>query len=87
MYPNLPQVHYNYVFVRNPDGGQGPRPIVAPAPKQKTLVYVLSKRPEDQQREVIEVPANPSKPEVFFVKYSDGERPSYASIQWRILIN
>ena len=67
------KVHYNYVFVRTADLGAGPRPIVAPAPEQKTLVYVLSKRPEDQQQQVIEVPANPSKPEVFFVRYSDGK--------------
>merc|ERR1719402_424701 len=68
-----PKIHYNYVFVRTPDVGQGPRPVVAPAPQQKTLVYLLSKRPGAVDQEVIEVPANPTNPEVYFVKYSDGE--------------
>merc|ERR1712126_410864 len=68
-----PKVHYNHVFVRTPDMGVGPRPIVAPAPQQKTLVYLLSKRPGAIDQEVIEVPANPTNPEVYFVKYSDGE--------------
>merc|ERR1719147_516831 len=68
-----PKIHYNYVFVRTPDVGQGPRPVVAPAPQQKTLVYLLSKRPGAVDQEVIEVPANSTNPEVYFVKYSDGE--------------
>merc|ERR1719259_1317786 len=58
-------VHYNFVFVRTANGAGGVRPIVAPAPEQKTLVYVLSKRPSAQNQQVIEVPHNPTQPEVF----------------------
>ena len=68
-----PKVHYNFVFVRTPDPSLGPKPIIAPPPQQKTLVYLLSKRPDAQSQQVIEVPANPTQPEVFFVNYNDGE--------------
>jgi len=71
-YP-VPKVHYNFVFVRTADQGHGVRPVIAPAPQQKTLVYLLSKRPSAQQQEVIEVESTPTQPEVFFVQYSDGE--------------
>merc|ERR1719423_348603 len=56
--PQLParKVHYNFVFVRTSNLAGGAKPIVAPAPQQKTLVYLLSKRPGPGQQEVIEVP-------------------------------
>jgi hypothetical protein len=66
-------VHYNFVFVRTPEQGLGPKPIIAPPPQQKTLVYLLSKRPDAQAQQVIEVPANPTQPEVYFVNYNEGE--------------
>jgi len=65
------KVHYNFVFVRTANGAGGVRPVVAPAPEQKTLVYVLSKRPSAQNQQVIEVPHNPTQPEVFFVNYDN----------------
>jgi len=65
------KVHYNFVFVRTANGAGGARPIVAPAPEQKTLVYVLSRRPSAQNQQVIEVPHNPTQPEVFFVNYDN----------------
>jgi len=70
--PN-PKVHLNYVFVRTEGGVGGAQPVVVPPPKQKTLVYVLNKRLNAQEAEVIEVPANPTQPEVFFVNYEEGE--------------
>ena len=73
--PPLPprKVHYNYVFVRTAAGSHAVAPIVAPAPQQKTLVYLLSKRPAPGQQEVIEVPHTPTQPEVYFVNYKDGQ--------------
>jgi len=68
-----PKVHYNFVFVRTPEVNGGMGPVVAPLPKQKTLVYVLSKRPDAQQQQVIEMPMTPTKPEVIFVNYNDGD--------------
>jgi len=66
-----PKVHLNYVFVRNDQAHNAVRPVVAPAPKQKTIVYVLNKRPGAAQQEVIEVPHTPTKPEVFVVNFDD----------------
>jgi len=65
------KVHYNFVFVRTGGALGGAKPLVAPAPQQKTLVYVLSKRPSAQNQQVIEVPHTPTQPEVFFVNYDN----------------
>ena len=75
--PNLPkpEVNYNIVFVRSPEFSSSSKPLVIPPPQQKTLVYVLNKRPNDIEREVIQVPANPSEPEVYYVNYAQGENP------------
>jgi len=66
-----PKVHLNYVFVRTENAQGGARPVVAPAPKQKTIVYVLNKAAGAAQQEVIEVPHTPTKPEVFIVNFDD----------------
>ena len=72
----LPKVHYNFVFIKTPEIGKGLKPVVVPPPKQKTLVYVLSERPPHLDQEVIEVPTEPTKPEVFFISYKDGDNPT-----------
>jgi len=71
---NIPQpkVHLNFVFIRTPTASSTQKPMVV-APKQKTLVYVLSKKPTASETPVIEVEATPSQPEVFFVEYNEGE--------------
>lgn len=76
--PDLPppRVDHNILFVRLPEGGVGPDPVVVPPPRQNNIVYVLSKRNQNGQR-VIEVPAPPpSEPEIYFVNYDDGENPT-----------
>lgn len=71
-----PRVDHNILFVRLPEGGVGPAPIVVPPPRQDNIVYVLSKKSQNGQR-VIEVPAPPpSEPEIYFVNYDDGENPT-----------
>jgi len=70
--PN-PKVHLNYVFVRTQNSVGGSNAVVVPPPKQKTLVYVLNRRPDALNQEVIEVPSAPVKPEVFFVNYDQGD--------------
>jgi len=70
--PN-PKVHLNYVFVRTENAVGGSRPVVVPPPKQKTLVYVLNRRPSAAQQEVIEVQQTPTAPELFFVNYDEGD--------------
>jgi len=79
-----PKVHYNFVFVRTPTLAGGSRAIVAPAPKQKTLVYVLSKRPGAAETEVLQTDFKPTRPEVFFVNYNQGDNaalPGGVSLQ------
>ncbi|KAA0184883.1 Cuticle Protein Tweedle [Hyalella azteca] len=68
-----PKVHYNFVFVKTPDAVAGPKPVIVPPPKQKTLVYLLSQKPSAVDQDIIEVPHQPSPPEVFFVQYEDGD--------------
>ncbi|XP_042855738.1 ATP-dependent RNA helicase A-like [Penaeus japonicus] len=76
--PNIPKpkLERNVVFVRLPDGAQGPEPIVVPPPRQQHVLFVLNKQSE-QGQQVIEVPAPPAAdPEVFFVNYAEGENPT-----------
>merc|ERR1711970_1478582 len=71
-----PKVDYNIVFVRAPENNGAQDPIIVPPPQQRTLVYVLGKKPEDGGQRVTEVPAGPaSNPEVYFVNYGPGENP------------
>uniref|UniRef100_A0A6A7G8W8 Protein FAM98A-like n=1 Tax=Hirondellea gigas TaxID=1518452 RepID=A0A6A7G8W8_9CRUS len=70
-----PKIHYNYVFVRTPSAVNAPTPIVIPPPQQKTLIYLLSRRPAPHEQELIELPSTPSQPEVYFVNYNDGDNP------------
>ena len=75
-YDHEPKVHYNLVFLQAPSYKDAQhKPIVVPPPKQQTLVYLLSKQPSGYEQDVIEVPLEPTKPEVFFVDYKDGDNP------------
>merc|ERR1712105_577860 len=60
-------------FVRTQNSVGGSNAVVVPPPKQKTLFYVLNRRPDALNQEVIEVPSAPVKPEVFFVNYDQGD--------------
>ncbi|XP_037791956.1 pupal cuticle protein 36-like [Penaeus monodon] len=74
--PPRVRVDHNILFVRLPEEGEGPEPIVVPPPRQENIVYVLNKKDEQAQR-VIEVPAHPpSDPEIYFVNYEEGENPT-----------
>ncbi|XP_042858798.1 ATP-dependent RNA helicase A-like [Penaeus japonicus] len=71
-----PKLERNVIFVKLPDGAQGPEPIVVPPPRQQHVLFVLNKQ-SAQDQQVIEVPGPPvSNPEVFFVNYADGENPT-----------
>lgn len=68
-----PQKHYKIVFIKAP---QPPAVVVPdipiqPADEEKTLVYVLVKKPDDPPNIVIPTPPStqPSKPEVYFIRY------------------
>jgi len=63
------KIHYNYVFIKAPEVTGGSTPVVGPVPQQKTIVYVLAKNPETQQQQVVELEADPVRPDVFFVRH------------------
>ena len=69
----MPKLNYNIVFVKTPENPGGVDPIVVPPPQEKTLVYVLSRKPEAPEQQVIEMPMKLNKPEVYYVNYEDGE--------------
>ncbi|XP_064540855.1 uncharacterized protein TwdlE [Drosophila montana] len=73
LYVPPPQKHYKIVFIKAPSPPAPTAPIIPQYPQneEKTLVYVLVKKPEEQPDIVIPTPAptQPSKPEVYFIRY------------------
>lgn len=73
LYVPPPQKHYKIVFIKAPSPPAPTAPIIPQFPQneEKTLVYVLVKKPEEQPEIVIPTPAptQPSKPEVYFIRY------------------
>ncbi|XP_063706377.1 uncharacterized protein LOC134835428 [Culicoides brevitarsis] len=67
------QKHYKIVFIKapNPPRPRPPQIAVPPQNEEKTLVYVLVKKPDDPPEIMIPTPAPtmPSKPEVYFIRY------------------
>lgn len=77
------QKHYKIIFIKAPSPPQYQAPIIPlqPQNEEKTLVYVLVKKPEEQQDIVIptQAPTQPSKPEVYFIKYKTQKESSGGS--------
>ncbi|KAL9695262.1 hypothetical protein quinque_014547 [Culex quinquefasciatus] len=77
------QKHYKIIFIKAPSAPayQAPQIPVLPQNEEKTLVYVLVKKPDEQQDIVIPDPAptQPSKPEVYFIKYKTQKESSGGS--------
>lgn len=79
-----PQKNYKIIFIKTPSYGLNSQVIpIVPPNEEKTIVYVLSKRPEFNQD--IELPSVPvteaTKPEVFFIKYKNDQEASDAQNQ------
>lgn len=69
-----PVKHYKIIFIKAPSPPPQQQPVL-PAPVQneeKTVVYVLVKRPDRQPDLHLPTPAPtvPAKPEVYFIKYN-----------------
>jgi len=67
------QRHYRIIFIKAPSQ-PAPTPPVIPnlqENEEKTIVYVLVKKPEDVPEIVFPTPAStvPTKPEVYFIRY------------------
>lgn len=69
--------HYKIIFVKVPSPRARPPVVIPtqPAKEEKTLVYVLVKKPEAPAEIVLPtpVPTQPSKPEVYFIRYKSKE--------------
>lgn len=74
----IPKKHYKIIFIKAPTPPPPSVPVIPEQPQDehKTLVYVLVKKPEPQP--LVELPVQqttePSKPEVYFIKYKDSEK-------------
>ncbi|KAJ8983508.1 hypothetical protein NQ317_005166 [Molorchus minor] len=68
-----PQKHYKIIFIKAPTPPTPTAPVIPAQPQneEKTLVYVLVKKPEPEPEINIPTPAptQPSKPEVYFIRY------------------
>lgn len=68
---------YKIIFIKAPTQAPPTAPTIPAQPQneEKTLVYVLVKKPDDQPDIHIPapIPTQPSKPEVFFIKYKTKE--------------
>lgn len=83
-----PKKHYKIIFIKAPEPPKATAPIIPPQPQDehKTLVYVLVKKPDDQPQIELPIPEStqPSKPEVYFIKYNVNNKtpsPSYGPPQ------
>lgn len=79
--PAVKKTHYQIIFVKAPSYDRAQQQILQQAAQreQKTIVYVLSKKPEDVQQIIQQQQENfvPAKPQVFFIKYKgNGGAPS-----------
>ncbi|CAK9832982.1 hypothetical protein ANTRET_LOCUS9732 [Anthophora retusa] len=69
-----PQKHYKIVFIKAPTPPTPTAPALpplSPQDEEKTLIYVLVKKPEEAPDVVLptQAPTQPSKPEVYFIRY------------------
>jgi len=76
------QKHYKIIFIKAPSA---PTPTVPAIPiqpqnEEKTLIYVLVKKPEEGPELTIPapLPTQPSKPEVYFIRYKTEKEGGYA---------
>ncbi|CAB0042785.1 unnamed protein product [Trichogramma brassicae] len=72
--PQAPaQKHYKIIFIKAPTPPAPTAPVIPQLAQdeQKTLIYVLVKKPEDAPEFTLptQAPTQPSKPEVYFIKY------------------
>lgn len=70
-----PKRNVKIIFIKAPQYAQPiyPQIPVIPQNQEKTIVYVLVKKPEEQQQIVVptQPPTVPAKPEVYFIKYKN----------------
>lgn len=90
--PEQPHIHkhipvapatksYKIIFIKAPTQAPPTAPIIPlqPQNEEKTLVYVLVKKPDEQPDIHLPapIPTQPSKPEVFFIKYKTKDEANH----------
>ncbi|XP_014245639.1 pollen-specific leucine-rich repeat extensin-like protein 2 [Cimex lectularius] len=77
-----PKKHYKIVFIKAPTYAPPQVPVIPELQQhqEKTLIYVLHKNPSEAPPIVIPTakPTQPSKPEVFFIRYKTQKEVGYA---------
>lgn len=72
VYVGRPRKNVKVIFIKAPTYSRTPIVPIYPKNEDKTIVYVLSKKPGAQQIDIPEPPpTEPTKPEVFFIKYKN----------------
>ena len=81
---NSPDVHYQIVFVKTPAPQVADETLIElpPQPKQKTIVYLLSRAPHvhNDVKVVAPPPTKPGPPEVHFIRYAN-QAPAYPVVK------
>nr|XP_023011575.1 extensin-like [Leptinotarsa decemlineata] len=71
--PPPPKKNYKIIFIKAPEAPAPPAPpqVLPPRNDEKTIVYVLSKKPEEQPEVILPTPPStkPPAPEVYFINY------------------
>lgn len=73
------QKHYRIIFIKAPTQAVPTIPSlppIQPSSEEKTIVYVLVKKPDDLPEIIMPTPSStqPSKPEVYFIRYKTEEK-------------
>jgi len=78
------QKHYKIIFIKAPSPPTPTAPVIplSAQNQEKTLVYVLVKKPDDQPEISIPTaaPTAPSKPEVYFIRYKTQKEHSHSQV-------
>lgn len=73
------QKHYRIIFIKAPTQAAPtvpPLPAMQSSSEEKTIVYVLVKKPDELPEIIMPTPATtpPSKPEVYFIRYKTEDK-------------
>lgn len=73
--PPPPEKHYRIIFIQAPSPKSSKFKIQLPETEEKTIIYVLVKKSDDDSEVELPpaTPTNPSKPEVYFIRYKTKE--------------
>lgn len=89
--PQPVQKHYRIIFIKAPSPAAPILPPIQEPARQeeKTIVYVLVKKPDDMPEIVLPTPASTvaSKPEVYFIRYKTQEEDFTISTMQPEVIN